>query len=651
MKWTEEQKSVIHAPLDRHAVVRAVPGAGKTTTLVGRVVSLVERKVPESRIRVVMFNRSVQETFRKRLDKVHLYNVTVTTFDAMALEVLNTAKRLHGYSFVFCPSDTAKWGWATWTSGFRGRIKDVDELLWAIGTWKSHLVPPSQAVCTGNPALVEAYAAFEEIRKTKKVNRIALEDLVGQAVAVLRKHPRLLGVLDHLCVDEFQDISLARVRLLQGLIHPETAFTAVGDEDQAINEWNGASPRFFADFGAFFPGKPIDVYPLSQTFRFGEPLVSLADRFIRHNENRSDVTLRGVERATRVRHHPGNALDVIRPWITQNISPTQIAILYRSRSAVVSSMTALYLDKVPVLTRDGTTLIQGRALTLFQFCATYATSLKSVSADEAFKFIAMAVPYARKIAFERQCVQLPNKTLRAVLLDATVAKSAGQIRPVIDRMRRLGEVLTDIHTATSASEAIEILTRRLDLREILHADPCPAEEAQLADATWSALRVLFRAAPEVTLAGARAYLSTLDMTQGKPEGECIRAMTIHTAKGMEWSRVLFVGMSLGTLPPIIQDPVILASTKKPQGLDASDPVEQERRVTYVGMTRGIDEVVLQHPESQKPSIFLVEMDTIPEPTGTHRHHFPSLESRCETCNDVRFDDRDDDYFRDYDGLF
>lgn len=68
MNWTDEQLAVLDHPLGAHAVVRAAPGAGKTTTLVGRVKRLLETVAPGT-IRVVMFNKAVQQTFTERLGR------------------------------------------------------------------------------------------------------------------------------------------------------------------------------------------------------------------------------------------------------------------------------------------------------------------------------------------------------------------------------------------------------------------------------------------------------------------------------------------------------------------------------------------------------------------------------------------------------
>ena len=90
--WTPEQAAIIGHPLGAHALVHAAPGAGKTTTLVGRVARLVAQ-ADVARIRVVMFNKAIQETFAERLERAGISGVKVTTFDALGLEVLGRAQR------------------------------------------------------------------------------------------------------------------------------------------------------------------------------------------------------------------------------------------------------------------------------------------------------------------------------------------------------------------------------------------------------------------------------------------------------------------------------------------------------------------------------------------------------------------------------
>src|SRR5688500_9220809 len=81
MRHTPEQRAIVEHPPGAHAVVRAVPGSGKTTTLVGRVIHLCEQGAAPARIRVVMFNKSIQRSFEQRLAEAEITGVRVTTFD------------------------------------------------------------------------------------------------------------------------------------------------------------------------------------------------------------------------------------------------------------------------------------------------------------------------------------------------------------------------------------------------------------------------------------------------------------------------------------------------------------------------------------------------------------------------------------------
>ena len=605
--WTDEQRAILdHPTTGAHAVVRAVPGSGKTTTLVGRVVRLCEQGVDPTRIRVVMFNKSIQQTCAARLAAAGIEAVRVTTFDALGLAVVRAAERrgLLSRPLEVVPDGTLEWSRAVHRR-HRDKIDCAEDIADAVAFYKAHLVAPTRAAYASCPAHVTAYQELEALRLSGSVLRIAYEDMVYTAVGLLRQHPRLLGPIDQLLVDEFQDVNPGRVELLQRLAHAGTAVFAVGDEDQGINEWCGAHPRFLRDFKSLFPAQPTTVYPLSRSFRFGRNLAAAAAALIARNKERTPVTLDGGGKvAGRVAtiDDPAAALQKL---LDEHWSPADIAVLYRGRPQAAGILATLIAAKIPLHTDDLELLRIGKGPELALTYLRLATSNAPVGFDEAWSVVWTPDSYINKETFTRQVARFGSKGLYAVL---TKAAKSGQNPSAIQRQTELAELLVKISRSATAGAALDRVREVVDVDELLRARIHSERHQDLAIAAFDGVHQLLNGL-RVAPAAASEALATLDPHCGRAADECVWVSTIHKAKGMEWRCVLLPGLSEG-LCPAEQRGAVPGTRDEPDGVAQSPWIEQERRIFYVGLTRAADQALL-HPAGQ-PSRFLAEL-TAPAP--------------------------------------
>lgn len=604
MNWTPEQRSILDHGLDHHAVVRASPGAGKTTTLVGRVERLVARGVDPAAVRVVMFNKAIQEVFVSRLAAIGVHGIRVSTFDALGLEVLRVADRER---LLSKPLRVVAGGTVDWSRViYRYHLDDFDsaeEIASAVTFWKAHLVSPKRAAFPSNPALVRAYERFESMRGEHEELLVAFEDMVYTAVGVLGRHPRLLGRVDHVLVDEFQDVNPARVELVRRLMHAGTTVMAVGDEDQGINEWCGAHPRFLTDFRGVFPNLPSHDYLLSRSFRFGPDLAGAANNLIRQNESRSGGAVVGGGAAAGAVTVVADAGATVKALLARGVCPPEIAVLYRGRTQAAAVMAALAIEAIPMRTDDLDILRRGRGPELALAYLRHSVSDDPVRFEEVWPIVFAPDRYVQKEAFAKQVQRVGARGLKTLLRDRREAELAGQSRRAVASLSDLARVLQTMAAAATAAAALDRLLEEVDFEEQLRARLRSEKDQDAAIAGFHGMHALLRGLG-VAPAQAAEALAELDATAGRPPDACVWVSTIHKAKGMEWRHVVLPGLIEGACPAE-QRGAVAGTTDEPGGVPQSPWMEQERRVFYVGFTRAIEAVWL-HAPGDAPSRFVEE---------------------------------------------
>jgi superfamily I DNA/RNA helicase len=245
-----EQRAAATLP-DGPALIIAPAGSGKTTTLIARLGVLLGRGVPADRIGVVTFNRDAAAELSARIasrlapDVPGAEAIEVRTLHAMARQVLLGAGRPvrllpDRLPLLRAPRRRALAELPPAADGDDPAPQPPDPaaLDMIVSAWKvDGRAPPPEAAAT-----VEAYAAL-----LATGGQIDFDDLVVDAVAALEADPQLRGRwqarFSHLCVDEFQDVDTAQLRLVRILAAPEDNLFVVGDDDQTIYAWRLAEVK------------------------------------------------------------------------------------------------------------------------------------------------------------------------------------------------------------------------------------------------------------------------------------------------------------------------------------------------------------------------------------------------------------------------
>jgi len=614
MPLTEEQQQIIHHH-QGHAKVNAVAGSGKTTTMVARIRHLLEQGVPAAGIMVLMFNRSARESFATKLaaslQSSRLAPPEVRTFHSLGLRLVDSFCQrgaLPRRTLITADYQLEALAKAAIKKTMERHDNDRDWLskeslevfLTFIDLVKANTspaaalfakldLPPSFAY------FVEAYAVFEELRQGQGGRFFA--DLVHEPVMALLADPTLAGWVgnrvDHIIVDEYQDINEVQQQLLKAIAGERAQVMVVGDVDQCIYEWRGAQPVYITErFQEDFP-QPT-TYTLSTTFRFGHRLSLAANHLIRHNPlpGRKLCLASPANPDTRldclVEGSPHPALAILADWQGgQGRSLREAAALVRIFALSVPLELALIAGGIPYRLLGHERVFacpEIMALTGFlRLCQSRQplSSETTVAAMLANPHLGLKrerlASLARAIALEP--AQAP-KLITAQIDHHTPAFLQRQL----EERALAWQAIRRLSPKAKAHELLSQIIKLTGLFAFYHSFATRLSQAENRIKTCQAY-LSFAKRLNLTLIPFLAEVDRLQEVSQEPEGEALLITSVHRAKGLEWPLVILPGLSEGSFPFIDE-----------RSNSACQGQEDERRLFYVAMTRAKERLVCLHPE-------------------------------------------------------
>ena len=614
MKLTREQRAVIEHGAG-HARVSAVAGAGKTTTLVARVLHLLERGVPAKRILVLMFNRSAREDFQRRLVTMapagqqlpdvrtfhslgHRLTTSLTRWGALSSRRLISAdwqvERLLRQATLEVLEDGEQREQAL-------ESDTLEALAHFCGLVKAEMLPAATLWerldhGAGSEHFVAAFDRFEALLSDHGLMTYA--DLLYRPLQALEADAalarRVQGYLDQAIVDEYQDINQAQLRLLALLAGQDAAVMAVGDANQCIYEWRGAHPdtmraRFTSVFG------PASDYPLSYTFRHGHALALMANHVIAANRRRPDqfCLAAPTNPDTQIAVEQGSAalLAALTHWQQQGRALSEACLLVRSWSLSVPVQLQLLQAGIPFrLAREDRFVFR---LPLVQALAGYLHLARTPALlfdpahllrlfEQPTPFVARErlVALTQRLAQTQQYPRQDDPLL--VGLKPVQRRNLKRRWELLCELPRLGgwapaRLLAHIVTALDAEKVLKRAAARREKGE---------EDVRLLD-------VLIEQAGETQ--DIDTFIELLERPVENQDGGLLIS-TVHAAKGLEWPLVVVAGVNEEDFPHYSRD--------NPLG---DERLEEERRLFYVAVTRASEQLLLLHDGgAHRPSRFLAE---------------------------------------------
>ncbi len=633
VQLTDEQQRIVSHDLGP-ALVFAVAGAGKTTTMVRRIERLVREGVfkPE-RILATSFSKATVTDLKKALAAYpHTGAVHVKTLHGLAYSILRDATRLKLGEVVKLPEDVESAPHAILNgalslarssrASFLAELDSLDreDFFAYVGGCKATLaftrerfqeLKGTAASEAERPATLPWYLGlfnlYEQVRLDMGV--LTFDDLVPEAWARLVQYPTLSkrynDLYDAVLVDEFQDTNLSQVELLDILVSSHKNFMVCGDDDQSIFGFRKASNSFILGFAKRYGAVS---YRISDNFRCYAEHTILANHVIQRNKVRAPKQLsptRGFGGETVIAAHESademgaKIAANIRRAIDDGLRPDQVAVLVRLYAETGVVETALIeegipyriVGNVPFYDRaENALLLKYLQLALIEQRSsegTMSAADKAVLSDVWWDVLRTPKRYIRRDA--------ADSLLRDILIHGTppsvaLLTAGGMSGYAGPKLVALGQTLIWLVEAmmkgTSAYTLLLELEMRLEYKTFLIENSGFVETGQGKAQNVEAFIEYARGKGDAT--ALLAQIERARTLHNGARGSQVVISSIFRAKGLEWPHVIVPAINYGHIPAAGND----------------TDLSEERRLFYVALTRTKATLELHVVKNRPPSIFM-----------------------------------------------
>ncbi|HVL59662.1 MAG TPA: 3'-5' exonuclease, partial [Burkholderiaceae bacterium] len=505
-----------------------------------------------------------------------------------------------------------------------------------ISLWKNALIDPAAAAADARNELEHAAArAYRDYDATLTgYQSVDFDDLIRLPVQMLRADPAIAEKwqqrLRYTLVDEYQDTNATQYELLRLLVGARAAFTAVGDDDQSIYGWRGATLENLRRLQRDFPR--LKVVKLEQNYRSTRTILAAANALIAHNPKLHDKRLwseLGVGEEIRVL--PMDDEDAEAESVAMRLQAAKFerrnrwadyAVLYRSNHQARVIEQTLREQKIPYVVSGGQSFFERAEVR--DLCA-YLRLLANDDDDPAF-IRAITTP-KRGVGPQTLQTLATYAGERELSLFAALFETGVESRlasRLLAPLREFGAFVNRFQYRAAKEPARQVLDDllsaigyRAHLFDTFDDKQAASRWQNVCDfVDWVGKRGEEDRKTLIELAQLIALITRLDGRDDDPDA--VRLSTIHAAKGLEYPHVFLIGAEEGLLPHTGQ------SAADDEADDAGDAgaglaaarIEEERRLIYVAVTRAQRSLTISWCKARRraralverqPSRFLVEM--------------------------------------------
>jgi DNA helicase-2/ATP-dependent DNA helicase PcrA len=665
-------------------LVVAGAGTGKTRVITARILHLLlNEKVPSSSILALTFTEKATEEMRTRVDEALPYGyeeIDIMTFHGFCDKVL----RESGHEIGIDPGFTLLEQAGQWLFLRKSIMemgldhyrplgnpgKFVSVLLEHFSRLKDEDISPSEYVAYAQNSLASAkepaeaesakkmleaanaYKKYQELMISE--NRLDFGDLIFYTLKLFKERPSVLNEYAdryrHIMVDEFQDTNFAQNRIVNLLADKHRNLTVVGDDDQSIYKWRGASLSNIMTFRSAFPEAKACV--LNENYRSTQSILDFSHALIKNNDPYRLESSENLSKRLKAHRGDGEPIEVrhfedyieeaenITEEIGRSVSEgvigyKDIAILVRTNSIAGVFAEKLKEAGIPFSMRDSRGLFRYEEIK--DLIALVKFLVKPQDDVAYFRLLSLPVfglPMGLLLDLTRKAKAADYEPLFFYLLKSAVNKSgaSGTLPGMEDfdettgaaaGINKIFESLLDFSRSRAPNRIIgEFLDKSGYYRSLTETMSQENSEKVQHIAQFLELAARFEEPGREGLSQFLEYISALDeinvsiQARTAPDSDAVSIMTVHASKGLEFERVYVPSMVAQRFPGTNRkDPISIPADLIRESMPHEDMhLHEERRLFYVACTRAKSNLILSYSDyyegakKWKPSPFLGEIE-------------------------------------------
>jgi len=643
-------------------LVLAGAGSGKTRVITHKIARLIQAGLAPKRIAAITFTNKAAAEMRERakgLIGASAREVRICTFHALGVHMLRESGHALGLKTQFSILDTDDVTSILKDAGGTTDAATARQWQWTISLWKNVGLNAAQAEAQANSdndrVIARIMTRYEE--RLAAYQSVDFDDLIGLPLKLLREHPhersRWQQLMGHVLVDEYQDTNATQYELLKLLMpdNPQEArFTAVGDDDQSIYGWRGATLENLKRLPVDFP--KLKIIKLEQNYRSTTSILQAANHVIGPNPKLFPKSLwsdLGAGEPVRIidadneEHEAERVVARIQSLRlnSQHQEFRDFAVLYRANHQARALEQALRKAQIPYKVSGGTSFFDRAEIR--DLCAWLRLWVNN---DDDPAFLRAVTTPKRGIGHQTlQQLGTFASRYKLSLFEALFSSSLPSVlnARALGSLHEFGRYVNDLQYRARHTEGSEAaLSLLLEwLKDIGYEKSLydNEENNKLAAARWSNVMdfcewmagrcggqiddtagVILASAKKSLLEVAQTISLLSTINEQEQDKNLVTLSTLHAAKGLEWPHVHMVGVTEGMLPFSMEDRSnSLADDDRDAESTTSNLLErlqEERRLMYVGITRAQHTLAVSWPKRRKkgremiaaqPSRFIAEM--------------------------------------------